>query len=290
MPESGIDNRPNTNKTYQTIKNSLLKLFNTTNYKFLSNYKKTVDVINKSDYSESTKKLMYVVIAQILEESDSKKTLIDKYRLNIHTINKNIQTNVNKNIMNDKQKSNYMSYDELIIMLDHLKNKSNDRDGYLNYMIIALYVLQPPRRLDYALMKVTNNIKDVKNKDYNYLLNENTFVFNNYKTFKKYGIQVFKINDKLQDIIKVWLHKYNIGNEYLLNDLKKKSFTTKQLSKKIIDICFKYNNKNCSVDGFRHAYISHFLDSKPSTELKQNIANFMSHSMLLQSQYDKHDL
>ena len=70
----------------------------------------------------------------------------------------------------------------------------NDREKAL----AAVYALQPPRRLDFQYMIVTDDGVGVLNdRNYNYLVIQggepSKFVYNNYKTFKTYGKQVFDV-------------------------------------------------------------------------------------------------
>ena len=108
-------------------------------------------------------------------------------------------------------------------------------------MLVDMYTLFPTRRLkDYQLMRYTNrsNVHSLNNK-YNYLAldptsNEVSLVFNNYKTKKRYGQQVFNLkkeSEKKYDILAyswqpVLLQRLikAVGSYVFLSSFKKKSY------------------------------------------------------------------
>jgi integrase len=74
-------------------------------------------------------------------------------------------------------------------------------------MVLALYVHNPPRRnKDYQLMNIVKKYNDKYDNDINYLsYDENKFIFNNYKTSKKYGRQILDMNDELKECVDFYL-------------------------------------------------------------------------------------
>jgi hypothetical protein len=67
-------------------------------------------------------------------------------------------------------------------------------------LLFSSGIFQPPRRSEFANVKINNYDKE---KD-NYLL-KNKIIFNNYKTAKKYGRQVYDINPNIMPILKKFL-------------------------------------------------------------------------------------
>ena len=74
----------------------------------------------------------------------------------------------------EKQEKNWMSNDEIEDISKDLKlkvvKKARNKEDYtniLNYMVLSLYTLTPPRRnIDYSLMRLSTDMSDTK---YNYL-------------------------------------------------------------------------------------------------------------------------
>ena len=88
---------------------------------------------------------------------------------------------------------NWLSNDYIDKISNDLKSKvvkkvrnKEEYNNLLNYVVLLLYTLHPPRRnIDYSLMKISNNMNDDK---FNYLdMDKEQFIFNNYKTQGKYN-------------------------------------------------------------------------------------------------------
>jgi hypothetical protein len=114
----------------------------------------------------------------------------------------------------DKQMVNWMTNDDINEISKDLKSKvvkrvrnKEDYNKLLNYVVLSLYTLHPPRRnVDYSLMKISNNMIDDK---YNYLdMKKGEFVFNNYKTQGKYNQVVVPIEDDLMKVIELYLNNH----------------------------------------------------------------------------------
>ena len=72
-------------------------------------------------------------------------------------------------------------------------------------LIYGLYTLFPARRLDWRNMKIKENADDTDEGNY-IITSTMQVIFNNYKTFKTYGKQVFDIEDKdLIDVINSYI-------------------------------------------------------------------------------------
>jgi integrase len=85
----------------------------------------------------------------------------------------------------------------------------HEYDALLKYMIVSLYVLQPPRRNgDYLEMLVVPSYEKSDRKA-NYLdLSKMEFIYEKYKTSKSYGEQKFLVAPELKQVITLYL-KYH---------------------------------------------------------------------------------
>jgi len=199
------------------------------NLKFLKNIENILDKIK--DYKANTRRTYIISIVSLLKQEPKLKKLYDQYYKILLEYNTTLKNNNDKS---EKQNDNWISQEEVLDKQKELENilpiiinkKSINQEQYeklLNLLILSLYTLNPPRRnLDYLKMNVVskyisdiaNNIlPDIKN-DNNYLdlLNKN-FIFKNYKTKKTYNEQVVPINNKLMDIIKVYLKFHPLKKE-----------------------------------------------------------------------------
>lgn len=183
--------------------------------------------------------------------------------------------------------------------------------NYRKYLCSSLYTYHAPRReLDYSCMLIMNNMKDYnkyiskfinldnlpyycnefnnKNNEFNinkdkkilnnfYIKDLGIFIFWNYKTFNKYGCQIIKVNDKLNDIIKEYININNLKSGDLL--FKGKNFHL------LINETFKspiINNIPISINALRHSYINHFYNNLKGSDIVNNIdelSKLMGHSI-----------
>lgn len=133
----------------------------------------------------------------------------------------------------------------------------------INDLIIGLYTMVPPRRIiDYAYMTYVTDENHATNLEENYCVEQSKlFIFNNYKSSHKYGIQRFDIPDDLFGLIIAYVKSNNINNgEPLLKYReyhKETKFNKRHLNRKLNDIF------GTSVDGLRHSYIT-WLYKTPS--------------------------
>jgi hypothetical protein len=180
-----------------------------------------------------------------------------------------------------KRKENDATWKDLSNL--YLKYEGQDR------LILALYTLAAaPRRLDYTNMYVVHNQKLAALKDRNYLIWNSSprFVFNEYKTAEKYGQQVIRVPMPLRRILAETLTEKPTGQ--LLLDNHGSQFTEAQFSDKMRRLTGKHGKKY-SVNDFRHAWITSFLDRNPTTDGRIKMASLMGNSVESQLKYDRRD-
>jgi hypothetical protein len=105
----------------------------------------------------------------------------------------------------DKQKEYMVSFDEVKSKVEKTIEDTKTNPTIENYQkcLAAAFssgIFSPPRRSEFANVKINNYDRE---KD-NYLL-KNKIIFNNYKTSKKYGKQVYDINPNIMPILKKFL-------------------------------------------------------------------------------------
>lgn len=204
-------------------------------------------------------------------------------------INKAIQDKRKKNAIDegDEEKIIDLSHD---VIVDKLKKLSNIQDK----LIFALYTLFPARRLDYRIMKVTNDTKP-KDDAYNYLIlgKQKKFVFNNYKTRKAYGQQIFDVDDNvLNGIIDTYIKDANIKPGEFLIPLQRnhmEAIHSSIFSTKVSDVFKKAYGIPIAVRYLRMSHASHFYKQNPNWTVHQMeaLADKMAHSPSEQILYKK---
>jgi len=289
-----------TQETYTSVLSMVKKMYGSINPPYFLNAEQVINKLQSSSYAIGTQKIMAVVINSLLKEAPEHTTTeytkaIDKYKEVITSYNNTINHLIGENIMNKKEEDKYIDYNELLEIHKQILeeyNKSNTSKLYFDYLLLSLYVLFPPRRLlDYTKMKLTN--KENNNDNFNYLVYDKTnnkmkFIFNVYKTAKRYGKQTFDVPPQLRDIIKTYITLYQKGDFLLGNERNTDELNDDTMSKKMTRLLINYAGIPGGVSMIRHAYISHITDnSNLSLNDRKDVANKMAHSIFLQLQYYK---
>jgi hypothetical protein len=180
-------------------------------FKFLDRPKVIEDFLNQ--YAETTKRNFIIAIVSALNLAGTtakhKKLYGDYYKLMMDK-NKEIKEN------GGKAKEGMPSWDAVLEKYNALKTKvlattdfSKDTafNDLLKLLVTSLYVLQPPRRNgDYLEMKVVPTYSEELPQNMNYLdTKKGEFIFNKYKTSKKYGEFRKAIEPELRAIVSLYL-------------------------------------------------------------------------------------
>ena len=279
---------------------NLKKLNNNEEFNSLNFLSKTNDIIEKiKDLKDNTKRQYLISIVSCLKVLGNKPALYKKYYKLMIDINDKIKEKPTEE-KTEAQNKNWISWDEVMKiyndMKDNLKlNKTKitekQYNELLNYVLLSLYVLIPPRRnLDWQKMLILfNGITDDK---YNYLdVKNKQFIFNVFKTAKKDGKLILDIPDDLMLVIDLYLKYHPLNKRSMkkepvnipfLVDYKGNPFL------KVNDITRMLNkifHKKVGASMLRHIY----LTGKYGNVLKEQEedAKAMSHNLMTQKDYIK---
>jgi hypothetical protein len=184
------------------------------NLKFLENIEGIVNSLSK--YQPNTIRNYLISIVSVLSVFDNKKLikLRNRYYTLMNDKNKEIKESTNDGEMNDKQKKNWITEEEIHKkfeeiekqVLSFLKSKEISENQYnvlLNYIVLGLYVFMKPRRnQDYQLCNIIKLYSNSYDNDVNYLsYDSNDFIFNVYKTAKVKGQKIIKFDEKMKEVI-----------------------------------------------------------------------------------------
>ncbi len=150
-------------------------------------------------------------------------------------------------------------------------------------VILSLFTYNAPRRLlDYSLMRNGEpESEKVNGIDFN---SDPSFIFNVYKTSKKYGRQVIPIHPELYSLLREYM-KLN-KSEWLITNSKNERMTPQQMNKRLSRIM---NKKNFGVNILRHSYVSDVLKGMPFLDDIKKTATELGHSMSETLLYKKHN-
>lgn len=222
----------------------------------------------------------------------------------ITQISKDDKENRGNNLLERTQKDNFMEWPDILKVHEQLKLKHKiNKKHFRDYLLVSLYVLFPPRRIDdYSSMVVIKgddykiNKGLVKTEDENnyWLYDHRKFIFNRYKTNKKnirkddtvktfFKQQTFEVPKDLNDIIKEYVDLFHISSGEKLLGL-----TVASLIINLKRIFKKYAGKSITGNILRHSFITHKLNSgKYNFNEMEIIARKMAHNINSQMQYYK---
>lgn len=300
-----IKNRPNltasTIKTYISLLNNIYKKVNLNgdlNIEFfIKNYIPILNYLNNENLN--SRKTILAAIVSLLGSHDIVNIYRDRMMNDIET-KKNIDED---QLMNDKQKENILSQEEIKTVYNYYYNKYKslpfkknifdklNKEDYFNYQSFILLslisgIFIPPRRLlDFTNLKFND---DNENNYYK----KGTLYFRNYKTNHIYGEQKIKLPLKLDTLIKQYI-KYrglnNYGSEYFFINQSNNEMSPSYMNQYINIIFGNVLKKkiNIGINGLRHSFITDKYDNIPSIKEMNYIAEGMGHSLATAFTYIK---
>jgi hypothetical protein len=250
--------------------NNLKRLHGNASIEDLSFLKDIPSIMERISHNKPTTQRNYMItICSVLKHFPEYADMYKEYYEILMKKNAELKNNTEKS---ETQQENWMTQNEVLSVYSNLSNyvrsilkkKSLEKKEYeclLDWMILSLYVLIPPRRiLDYLLMIILPNKKIEMNSEYNYLdMKNKKFIFNNYKTKGTYHSVSIDIPDELFSVIKSYLkfhpHKKSITKEpyYLLVNYYGENLSQPNMITKILNKIF---GKKISVSMLRNIYLS----------------------------------
>lgn len=217
------------------------------------------------------------------DHSDKLKVAISEYRKVMNEDANIVNKGEEDQELTDSQRANLISQEEVMKVYKQLKSEASpimkltkinkkQFQTLLDYVLLSLYVLIPPRRsMDYAVFKIRNFSTSADSND-NYMTNFSkgkkkglsSFVFNTYKNSKKMGQQVLEVPKELEKVIEMWM-KFNKSDYLLINSLGN-SITQSKIAIWLNDIF----GKNISTSMLRHIYLSSKYKDVNLKELKDD--------------------
>jgi hypothetical protein len=291
--------KPNSLNAYVIILRKLNDDKEVQSLNFLKEKQKIVEKIMKRALTTQRNYLGAVLVAlPILKNSEE---LLEFYKGKLEKVSNEYQDIVDSHKKTDKQEVNWSSMAELsqilssykkaMLKINTMREKLTQREFFFltNYVVVALFTLIPPTRLDYAPMSIIENDKEDNGKK-NYLVNKSRnkkyFIINEYKSSKSYGKQIIKIPSGLNSILNLYLKFHKDKSSFLLNS-RGTPLTANGLSKLLTSSFGRYSkNKKITLNLIRHIYISENVKLTKDTD-ESKLANSMMHSASTQQTYIK---
>ncbi len=250
------------------------------NLKFLKNFTEIMENINGFKLPTQRNKLTAILVVLSAFDKKEFEEVEMKYRKELEDRNKEYNDYIASHQKSEKQEKNWTSLADLKKVMNKYKKEAKANPTLKTvqpYLVSSLYLLQPPKRLDFSGMKIIKSRKDNDEKT-NYLLNlgrnKKYFIFNQFKTDGKFGSKEVLIPKDLNSVINLWL-QVNKGDDFLYN-VKGQNMTSNGLGKYITKI-FKPTGKSITLNLLRNIYVSENIDLDAVKKAKE-IAAAMDHS------------
>jgi hypothetical protein len=240
--------------------------------------------------NDNTRKSYVASIVAILNRQKGKAWEdLNKYYKAIFLKERSIFAEKKPSEKSETQEKNWLTWDEVMAIFNKLKEKADevekkprlsnaDRKTMEHYMILALYVLQPPRRNDWYYMVLGKGDDEKRN----YVdMKGGKYYFNNFKTAKS-GKEVIDIPEEIMPCLKTYISKMNLTEgDYLLFPDDENRGNSNRMTKSLNSIM----GKKVGASMLRHIYLSHKY-GKIMKDQEQD-AEFMAHSVAMQKDYVK---
>jgi hypothetical protein len=279
-------------------------------FKTLAFLRNKDEILKKiGEYAESTQKSMLASIVSVLSLVNEKPTYKGIYKFyHEQMMGKSKESREKEsNEKTEKQRENWVSWKEVTELASKLRSDfldvyakkktitESEFENLLHFMVVALYTyIQPRRNQDYLEMMVVKKWKEDMPTDKNYLdITGQQFVFNKYKTAKKYGTQKLAIPDTTETPLFSTILTY-LKHHPLYKQSKGKTPVPflvygdgKPLTavNSITRILNKVFGKKVGSSMLRHIFLS---DKYDISEMKED-ARAMGHSVEEQKKYMKED-
>ena len=282
----------NSKKNYLSHMKKIYKLMDHRgfSFNFLKDIEKVSEIIN--DQSDSSKKMIYISIAQVVKNVKGFKKISNIYKEKSLKITKKLNEKYSENELNEKQKDigDFQSLKDIVKKWESKYIKSPNKTNKKKYLASLLYVmLDFTPRLNYASMKIIKNMSEDNGRDNFLYIGENKMVIilNDYKTKKQYG----KIEYEIEEDVEEKLRELNIGEqEYLFTSNKGGPYIATKFSQ-FLKTVFGFG-----VNGIRIIKENHLQNSKYyrglSMKEKEKIHNelFLHSGFIAMSIYRKKEL
>jgi hypothetical protein len=264
------------------------------------NFLKNVEAINQqlADYKPNTVRNYIISIVSVLgldKEKRGKKKLYQSYADQLVNQNRTLKAQEAKNEKTPTQEANWLTWAEVQKKHEELKERvkalperltESQYNHLLEYTILSLYVLLPPRRNDYQNMLIVKEAPEDATKNY---LEGATgrFIFNKFKTSKREGQLIVDIPTELFAVINTYLNhhpllkgKHTLPQPFLVYADGRPLTATNSITR----ILNKIFGKSVGSSLLRHIYLGKYSDTLKDMKA-DSVA--MSHSLHQQKDYVK---
>jgi hypothetical protein len=250
---------------------------------FLNDSGAVIAWIDQSKYATNSRKTFYIAIVSTLKKNNLFPDAYQAYKNKMDTLNHLVSTKAQDQALTEAEKSKYMEWPEILEAYERIRLAVHDPQSFQDYLIVSLYILVTPARLDYAQMKIVSEEPAEHGANYLVLTDEPYFLLTDYKTYTTHGAQRTPLPKELYDIIMEW--RSLVDDEYLLIGSNGLPMLPWELGQTIIRIFEKHTGKSVGVNILRHSNDSWLRRFEMTYKQSKALANQMMHSLTMSHLY-----
>lgn len=245
----------------------------------------------KKPLSRNSQKTYYVGVKSTLRDlKDSRFDDVMKlYDAKILGLAGELVKQEEKQELSEAEKSKWICWCCVITTRDNIGKKYEEDKRwrtFQDYLILCLYSMMPPERLDYTPMKFVADMPTDTEHNYCVLTDmKATFILNNYKTFKSKGQAVYDAPYELMSILHAW-RKINTSEWFLVKKTDKtQPLSSHELGQIIPRIFEREINIPATLNILRHSFITNMREGEMPLLEKKRLAERMGHSLAQAEKY-----
>ena len=266
---------------------------------FLNDTTKVLAKLREISGTDSTYKTHISRIMAVLKGGET----YDKYKAEFDNAKARYAAHIESHVKTEREEEKLVPWERVMeVRTKLLKDTANEvyrdksrltRKQYEMFqiaMLVVLYTELPPRRNDYAIMNAVRKEADATDKAMNYYaFDTKKFIFNNYKTFEKYGVQTVEAPPMVADIVETVVGRRMFEKQcdcvpFLINQNGERINANTGISR----LMTKAFGTPMGCTAMRHIYLANaFPDLLEETEKRRKVAEGMAHSMAEQIRYIK---
>jgi hypothetical protein len=301
LPPSGHTNTKATTEQKRTLLNKLRSHLGKSNddLLFLRQHKVVIQAINElypdSENSRQTRIGALCAICKSLVEQgyDSYSKAEKAYCTANAKLREALTTASRSRKPSEKQTAAYVPWKSIVEAFNKLKASVGSTEWlkYQKLVVMGLYVLLPPVRVDYAPLVVVSKLSG--NPTVNTLLltkSKAKFIMPVYKTAKSHGVNVYDAPPQLAEILRKFQQlkqDAKVDTTTLLLNNYGKPMTKANLGVYLRQLMEETTGKKFGVQMLRHSYNSSHIDTSDDLNDIVGSAKIMGHTPLMALEYAK---
>lgn len=259
--------KPNTINQYIVQLNKIRKEFDADDLKFITKIKQVEDKVSEKHFT--SQRNLYNAIIVYLMAIDEDKDIIKEYSDIRDKLNEKYEEEQQSGKISEKQGKNFVDISEIQKMIDEMEKEvktykkkesltSKQKQLLKAYTLFNILIRIPTRNDQAGMILISktmyNKLKEEDKKKDNFLLMEKTsmkFIYNVYKTAKKYAENIVDIPKDLEKILRMYIRLNKINSDEVLFPMTKNA-----QSQLLLKMSQKYMGKRISSTMIRKIYLS----------------------------------